>query len=45
MLPDGAASMITTSFAAAEFTAHGAPPDLAVADYEEFLAAPDALQF
>jgi beta-phosphoglucomutase family hydrolase len=33
---------VTTTFPAAEFQAHGAAPDAAVADYEEFLAGPGA---
>ena len=31
---------VTTSFSAADFAAHGAVPDHAVADFEEFLAGP-----
>jgi HAD superfamily hydrolase (TIGR01509 family) len=33
---------ITTTFPAADFAAHGVPPDAAFADFDEFLAGPGA---
>ncbi len=31
---------VTTSFTADDFAVHGAPPDAAVADFEEYLEGP-----